>query len=169
MSSSTSEQAVGGAVTEEPAFDLAPLDHILDEFKGQKGAVIPILQRTQDVYGYLPKPILAAISRKTQIPLNRLYGVATFYAQFHLHRRGRHLVRVCDGTACHVRGAGKNIDAVSKSLSLAPGQTSPDYKYTLEIVYCLGSCGLSPVAVVDDKVFGRLAPEALVQRLDKLE
>ena len=153
----------------EPPLDLGLLDHILEDFKDRKGAVIPILQRAQDAYGYLPREVLKAISKKTLIPLNQLYGVATFYAQFHLHRRGRHLIRVCDGTACHVRGSGKNIEAIERSLQVAPGQTSTDYKYTLEIVYCLGSCGLSPVAVVDDKVIARVAPEALVQRLQSLE
>jgi NADH-quinone oxidoreductase subunit E len=157
------------APTGETPFDLEPLNQILEDFKGQKGAVIPILQRTQDAYGYLPKEILAAIARKTGIPISRLYGVATFYAQFHLTRRGRHLVRVCDGTACHVRGAPKNIEAIEKNLGIRPGATSSDYKYTFEIVYCLGSCGLSPVAVVDDKVYGRLVPDALVNRLEELD
>jgi len=159
---------VAEAAAAEP-LDLAPLDHILEEFKGRKGAVIPILQRAQDAYGYLPREVLRAIAQKTLIPLNQLYGVATFYAQFHLHRRGRHLIRICDGTACHVRGSGKNIDAIERSLQMSPGQTTDDYKYTLEIVYCLGSCGLAPIAVVDDKVYARLAPEALVQRLESLE
>jgi len=153
---------------EEP-LDLAPLDHILEELKGRRGAVIPILQRAQDAYGYLPREVLRAIAQKTLIPLNQLYGVATFYAQFRLNRRGRHLIRICDGTACHVRGSGKNVEAIERSLRLGPGQTSEDYKYTLEIVYCLGSCGLAPIAVVDDKVYARLAPEALVQRLESME
>lgn len=153
----------------QETFDLAPLKRVLEEFRGRPGAVIPILQRTQDIYGYLPRPILREISRRGRIPLNQLYGVATFYAQFHLERRGRHLVRICDGTACHVRGAAKNIEAVSNSLDLAPGSTSADYKYTLEIVYCLGSCGLAPIAVVDDKVCGRLHADELVGRLEHLE
>jgi NADH-quinone oxidoreductase subunit E len=150
-------------------FDLAPLTQILEEFKAQKGAVIPILQRTQDAYGYLPKSILKEISRRTGIPLSQLMGVATFYAQFHLHRRGRHVIRVCDGTACHVKGAAKNVEAVEKALDVKAGGTSPDYKATLEIVYCLGSCGLAPVAVVDEKVYGSLTPDALVQQMEKLD
>ena len=109
--------------TAEEPLDLAALDHILEEFKGRKGAVIPILQRAQDAYGYLPRQVLRAISQKTLIPLNQLYGVATFYAQFHLHRRGRHLIRVCDGTACHVRGSGKNIEVIERSLRVSPGET----------------------------------------------
>jgi NADH:ubiquinone oxidoreductase subunit E len=150
-------------------FDLTPLRQILDEFGGQKGAVIPILQRVQDAYGYLPKELLAEISKRTGIPLTRLIGVATFYAQFRLARRGKHLIRVCDGTACHVRGAPKNVAAIQDAFVLNGEGTSPDYKYTMEIVYCIGSCGLAPVAVVDDKVFGRLEPDELVDRLREVD
>lgn len=156
-------------VDADEVIDLTLLDPILQEFKGQRGAVIPILQRTQDAYGYLPRPVLKEIARRTHIPLNQLYGVATFYAQFHLHRRGRHLVRICDGTACHVAGATKSIEAAEEAMGVSAGGTSEDFKFTLEIVYCLGSCGLSPVAVVDDKVLGRLAPEGLVRRLEDLD
>jgi NADH:ubiquinone oxidoreductase subunit E len=165
MALSGQEQSTGSTAVAEP-LDLSRLDRIFDEFKGQKGAVIPILQRAQDALGYLPREAMLYISRKTLIPLNQLYGVATFYTQFHLKRRGKHLVRICDGTACHVRGAPKIIDAVQKSLGIAPGETTPDYKFSLEIVYCLGSCGLAPIALIDEKVFGRVAPEALVKRLD---
>lgn len=156
------------AEQDEAVPNLEPLDEILKDLHGQPGAVIPILQRTQDVYGYLPRPVLNAIAQRTGIPISTLFGVATFYAQFHLHRRGKNLVRICDGTACHVRGAGKNVAAACRSLGVAPGQTTPDYKHTVEIVYCLGSCGLSPVAVVNDKVYGRLGPDALVSLLNRL-
>lgn len=148
--------------------DLARLDRILEEFKGVKGALIPILQRAQDAFGYLPRPALDHIARKTRIPLADIYGVATFYAQFHLTRRGRHLIRVCDGTACHVRGAAKNIEVLEKRLGLAMGATSPDFKYTVEAVYCLGSCGLAPVAVVDNHVCGRISPDGMVRQLENL-
>jgi NADH-quinone oxidoreductase subunit E len=148
--------------------DLTPLDDILEEYAGQKGAVIPILQHAQEVYGYLPKPVLAEIARRTGIPISRLIGVATFYAQFRLTRRGKHLIRVCDGTACHVRGASKCIETMEKQLGVPAGGTSEDYEYTMEIVYCLGSCGLAPVAVVDDKVLGRLTPNSLVEQLETL-
>jgi len=146
-------------------FDLAPLRQVLAEFGSQRGAVIPILQRIQDAYGYLPKELLAEVSKRTGIPLTQLMGVATFYAQFRLARRGKHLIRVCDGTACHVRGAAQNVDALEKAFALGDDGASPDYEYTLEIVYCIGSCGLAPVAVVDDKVFGRVEPEELVERV----
>jgi NADH-quinone oxidoreductase subunit E len=148
--------------------DFAPLEKILEEYAGQKGAIIPILQHTQEAYGYLPKEVLQEISKRTGIPVSKLLGVATFYAQFRLSRRGKHLIRICDGTACHVRGASKCIETVEKELNVPAGGTSEDYEYTMEIVYCLGSCGLAPVAVVDDKVYGRLTPNSLVEQLGSL-
>jgi NADH-quinone oxidoreductase subunit E len=152
----------------EEAVDLTRLGRILEEFKGVKGALIPILQRAQDAYGYLPRPALEHIAKVTRLPLSDVYGVATFYAQFHLERRGKHLIRVCDGTACHVRGAPKNIAELEKVLGLAPGTTSPDFEYTIEVVYCLGSCGLAPVAVVDNHVCGRLGAGGLVRHLEAI-
>jgi NADH:ubiquinone oxidoreductase subunit E len=148
--------------------DFAPLETILEEYAGQKGAIIPILQHTQEAYGYLPKEVLQEISKRTGIPVSKLLGVATFYAQFRLNRRGKHLIRICDGTACHVRGASQCIETVEKELGVPAGGTSEDYEYTMEIVYCLGSCGLAPVAVVDDKVYGRLTPNTLVEQLEGL-
>lgn len=161
--------AAGRGAGDLARHDESQLDSILADWSGDRGAVITLLQRAQDVYGYLPRDILAAISRRTRIPISRLYGVATFYAQFRLTRRGRHLVRVCDGTACHVRGAPKCLQAVSDSIGVEPGHTSHDYRFSLEIVYCLGSCGLSPVALVDDKVYGRLKPNDLVEKLEQFE
>lgn len=152
----------------EETLDLAPLDEILDRYRDQKGAVIPILQQTQEAFGYLPREVLEAISRKMRIPLSDLYGVATFYSQFYLTRRGKHVIRCCDGTACHVRGAAKIIEALEKELGIAAGGTTPDYMFTLEVVYCLGSCGLAPVAVIDDKVVGHLTPPKLLELVKEL-
>ncbi len=152
----------------EPPIDLSRLKRVIEQFHGKKGSLIPILQRTQDLYGYLPKEAVAFIASQTRIPLSQIHGVATFYAQFHLKRRGRNLVRVCDGTACHVRGSGRCLDALHHTVGIAPGETTPDYKLTLEVVYCLGSCGISPVALVNDKVCGRLNPDTLVQRVKAL-
>jgi NADH-quinone oxidoreductase subunit E len=156
-------------IYQSPELDLSALDTILQTHGDQRGAVIPILQHAQEIYGFLPREVLEEISRRTRIPVSRLIGVATFYAQFRLQKRGKHLIRVCDGTACHVRGAGKCIEAMEKELDVPAGGTSPDFEYTMEIVYCLGSCGLAPVAVVDDKVFGRLTPNSLVAQLEGLE
>ena len=149
----------------QETFDLAPLDRMIDEFGGKPGTLIAILQRAQEIYGYLPPDVLKRVSEKTGIPLSQIYGVVTFYSQFYLTRRGKCIVKQCDGTACHVRGAGKIVDAIEKELGIKAGETSPDYKFTFEVVYCLGSCGLSPVAVIDDRVVGRLVPEKMVQIL----
>jgi len=152
-------------MSEQETLDLEPLNKVIDEFGGKNGTLIPILQKAQDIYGYLPPPVLNHISDKTGVPLSQVYGVVTFYAQFYLTRRGKHIIRQCDGTACHVRGAGKIVEAIEKELGLKAGETTPDYNYTFEVVYCLGSCGLSPVAVINDRVVGRLVPEKMVQLL----
>ena len=155
-------------IVDEETLDMSPLDEIIEQFRSEKGAVIPVLQRAQHIYGYLPPEVLRYISRGLGVPLSQIYGVATFYAQFYLERRGRNTVRVCDGTACHVRGASKIITALEKELGVAAGETTPDYRVTLEVVYCLGSCGLSPVAVINDQVVGRLVPEKAVELVREL-
>ena len=153
----------------EETFDLAPLDKIFEEFQAQKGALIPVLQRAQDLYGYLPADVLKLISTRMRVPLSQVYGVATFYAQFYLTRRGRNVIRECDGTACHVRGAPKVIAAVQKELGIKAGETTPDYRVTYEIVYCLGSCGLAPVAMVNNEVVGQLVPDKMVEIVKDLK
>jgi NADH-quinone oxidoreductase subunit E len=153
---------------EEETVDLAPLYGVLEPYKTQRGAVIPVLQQAQEIYGWLPKEVLEVISREMKVPLSRIYGVVTFYSQFYLTRRGRHIVRQCDGTACHVRGAARIIDVAQNHLGIKAGETTPDYRATYEVVYCLGSCGLAPVAMVDDQVVGHLVPEQVVGILDTL-
>ncbi|MBM4430535.1 MAG: NADH-quinone oxidoreductase subunit NuoE [Chloroflexi bacterium] len=155
-------------VTEE-TLDLSSLEQVFEEFQAQKGALIPVLQRAQEIYGYLPREVLETISQRTGVPLSQVYGVATFYAQFYLTRRGRHIVRQCDGTACHVRGAAKIITAMEKELGIKAGETTPDYRVTFEVVYCLGSCGLAPVAMVDGEVVGQLVPEKMLEIVRALD
>jgi len=155
-------------VTEE-TLDLSSLEQVFEEFQAQKGALIPVLQRAQEIYGYLPREVLETISQRTGVPLSQVYGVATFYAQFYLTRRGRHIVRQCDGTACHVRGAAKIITAMEKELGIKAGETTPDYRVTFEVVYCLGSCGLAPVAMVDGEVVGQLIPEKMLEIVRALD
>jgi len=152
-----------------PTFDPAPLDRILAQYGSQKGAVIPILQHAQEAYGYLPKAVLAEISKRTGIPVARLIGVATFYAQFRLSPRGKHLIRICDGTACHVSGSPAIVRAIEQEYHMPAGSSSPDYQYTLEVVYCVGACGLAPVIVVDDKVHGKLSPDAVLAELRNIQ
>jgi len=154
---------------EEQELDLIPLYEALEDYKTQKGAVIPALQKAQEIYGWLPPEVLRLVANQMSVSLSQIYGVATFYSQFYLQRRGRHIVRQCDGTACHVRGAARIIESVEKHLGIQAGDTTPDYKYTYEVVYCLGSCGLSPVAMIDDRVVGHLVPEKMIELIDELE
>lgn len=153
---------------EEDALDLAPLHEVIDQYKAQRGAVIPVLQKAQEIYGWLPREVLEEISQGMRVPLSQIYGVVTFYSQFYLTRRGRHICRQCDGTACHVKGAARIIDACENHLGIKAGETTPDYRITYEVVYCLGSCGLAPVAMIDDKVVGHLVPETAIKLLDEL-
>jgi NADH-quinone oxidoreductase subunit E len=154
---------------EEQTLDLSPLDSVLEEYKTQHGAVIPVLQKAQEIYGWLPKEVLEAISKGMNVPLSQIYGVVTFYSQFYLQRRGKHIIRQCDGTACHVRGAAKIVQTVEDYLGIKAGETTPDYQYTFEVVYCLGSCGLAPVAMIDDQVVGHLVPEKMIEILKELD
>jgi NADH-quinone oxidoreductase subunit E len=154
---------------EEETPDLAPLHGVLEQYREQRGAVIPVLQKAQEIYGWLPKEVLETVSREMRVPLSKIYGVVTFYSQFYLTRRGRHVVRQCDGTACHVKGAARIIDVMQNHLEIKAGETTPDYRITYEVVYCLGSCGLAPVAMIDDKVVGHLVPETMTKTVDDLE
>lgn len=145
--------------------EIPSVDEILADFEQPGNNVIPILQRIQDRFGYVPRPILAYISRKTLIPLQQLYGVVTFYSELRLAPYGKHVVRICDGTSCHVNGAAANIEAAQNTLGIAPGQTTPDRNVTLQVVYCLGACHLSPSAVIDGKIAVRLTPKTIVDKL----
>ena len=156
-------------MTTAETFDMTQLEEILQAYRGQKGAVIPVLQKAQKIYGYLPVEVLQKIARGLRMPISRIYGVATFYSQFYLTRRGRHVVRQCDGTACHVRGSAQIIEKMENELGIKAGETTPDYKVTYEVVYCLGSCGLAPVATVDDMAVGKLAPERMASIVEHLD
>jgi NADH-quinone oxidoreductase subunit E len=157
--------------------DLGKVRRITEEFLApQNGAgpvgaemLIPLLQRLQEAYGYLPQAALAWISRETGIPASRMYGVGTFYAQFSLEPRGRHTVRCCRGTACHVRGGKKVIAAAQSALGLADGETAADMSFSFETVACLGACALAPVAVVDTTYYGKMTPRRAEQIIEQLK
>ena len=153
----------------EDALDFAPLDQVLAEYAEEKGAIIPILQKAQEIYGWLPPEVLQRVSKGVGAPLSQLYGVATFYSQFYLKPRGRHTVNVCDGTACHVLGTPAIVSALEKDLGIKAGETTPDRHVTLEVVYCLGSCALAPVAVIDGQIVGRLVPDKAVKMVRELD
>jgi len=153
----------------EEDFDLTKLDQIVEEAEEGKGSLIPVLQKAQGVYGYLPPKVLRLIADRLEVALSKVYGVATFYSQFHLTPRGRHIIQQCDGTACHVRGAARIIEAVERGLGIKAGETTPDLKCTYEVVYCIGSCALAPTAIVDDQVAGRLTPEKTLSLIENLD
>lgn len=139
---------------------------VFSKYKGQKGALIPVLQEAQDIYGFLPEHCIKTIATALKIPPAKVFGVATFYAQFHLKPRGKHIVRVCLGTACHVRGGSKILEAIENNLGIKNGETTPDLHFTLESVACLGACGLAPVIMVDNDAHGRLTPDKVANILN---
>ena len=147
----------------------AKVDEILAHYNGVKGALIPVLQEAQGAYGFLPKDIISRIAQALKIPVSQVYGVVTFYSQFHLNPRGRNIIRVCQGTACHVRGAKAVLKALEDELRIAPGQTTTDERFTLETVACLGACGLAPVLMINDDTHGRLTPETVCKLLDRYQ
>jgi NADH:ubiquinone oxidoreductase subunit E len=136
--------------------DLASLPEIIGRERPAPSDLIPILQRVQHAYGYLPEPVVDEIARLTGIPASRIYGVVTFYSQFSTTPSGRHKVCVCQGTACHVRGGDEVLRAVRNDLSIAPGETTPDLDFTLETVACLGACSFAPVMTVEGQYFGKM-------------
>ncbi len=145
------------------------LEELLAHYTGQKGALIPVLQKAQEIYGYLPSDVLKRISKGLRIPLAKIYGVVTFYAQFRLTPMGRNVVRVCLGTACHVRGGAKVLEIIEKELKIKDGGTTEDERFTLEIVACIGACGLAPVFSVNNKVHGKMTPDKVAGVLAKFE
>ena len=145
--------------TNAATLDMAPAERILEQAAPvQSGDLIPLLQRLQAAYGYLPPDVLTAVSERTGIPTSRMYGVITFYAQFSMTPRGRHTVRCCCGTACHVRGCTEVAEAILRDLGVEDGGTTTDQRFTFESVACLGTCFLAPVMMVDDQYFGLLTP-----------
>jgi NADH-quinone oxidoreductase subunit E len=143
----------------------ARLNKILSVFEGKRGALISILQRVQEEFGYLPEETLKEIATFLKLPRSQVFSVATFYAHFYLTRRGDHLVRVCQGTACHVRGATDILETAQYRLGIKTGQTTEDYKYSLERVACLGSCALAPIMVIDDTIYPQVTTKQVVELL----
>jgi len=141
------------------------LNEIFSHYTGQKEELIPILQEAQEKFRYLPLEVMLEIAKFLRVSESAVFGVITFYAQFKFVPMGRYMVRVCRGTACHVRGASRILDEVEKQLCIKPGETTDDLEYSLETIACFGSCALAPVMVVGDNVYGRLTPAKVRQIL----
>ncbi|MDR2162709.1 MAG: NAD(P)H-dependent oxidoreductase subunit E [Clostridiales Family XIII bacterium] len=139
----------------------------IDRLKDDKGSLIAMLQSAQDIYGYLPIEVQRIIADRTGIPLEEIYGVATFYAQFSLNPKGQYKISCCLGTACYVKGAGDFFQKISDELGIKSGDCTPDGKFSLEACRCIGACGLAPVLTVNDDVYGRLTAEEVDSILAK--
>ena len=152
--------------TEEQKKELLEMIH---ELKDEKGSLMPIMQRAQDIYGYLPIEVQTIISDETGIPLEKIYGVATFYSQFNLNPKGRYRISVCLGTACYVKGSGDIYNKLMEKLGIVGVECTPDGKFSLDACRCVGACGLAPVMMVNDEVYGRLTVDDIDDILAKYE
>jgi len=149
--------------------DLSLLDPILEKYKEREDALITMLQEMQGIYSYLPEEALNRLSIEAKVSMSRIYAVATFYAQFYLTPRGRKTVRVCRGTACHVRGGALILEAVERELGITDGETTPDLEYNLETVACIGACALAPAMVVDEDTYGKMTPSEAAKVINRKE
>jgi NADH-quinone oxidoreductase subunit E len=138
------------------------IQQIIEELGNNESALIPILQKVQDEYRYLPEEILTFVATALDLPPATVYGVATFYAQFSLEPKGKYLIKCCDGTACHVRKNQPIINAIRQKLGIKDGQkTTDDHRFTFEVVSCIGACALAPAVVIDGTVYGQMTPEKI--------
>ena len=147
----------------------AKLLEVIAKYDGVPGKTMPILQEAQEIYGYLPIEVQTIIAEKTGIPLEEIFGIVSFYAQFKLNPDGEISIAVCLGTACYVKGSGDIIEEFSKQLNLPVGSTSPDGKYSIEATRCIGACGLAPVLTVNGDVYGRLTKKDVAEILAKYQ
>lgn len=154
---------------ELPEVDLSLIDPIIKKYKNKRGNLIPLLQGAQNIYGYLPTQAFEKISNDTGLNLSDMYGVATFYAQFRLNPVGKHIVKVCHGTACHVQNAGTITDSIKETLKVDDGATTEDGLFTLESVACLGCCSLAPVMMIGDNTYGNLSGKQAVKIVKEIK
>ncbi|NLW59220.1 MAG: NADH-quinone oxidoreductase subunit NuoE [Firmicutes bacterium] len=146
------------------------VNEIIARLGRSRSALVPILQEVQEEYRYLPEEILTYVATALGLSPASVYGVATFYAQFSLEPKGKYVIKVCDGTACHVRGSNPVLEAIKKRVNLQGNKkTTDNLRYTVETVSCLGACGLAPVIMINDKVYGQMTPEAINIIIDELE
>lgn len=152
------------AEEQDEIVDLAKADKVIDKYFDLPGNLMPVLQGVQDAYGYVPRNVADHVAERLNVYPSQIYGVLTFYAQFHLKPRGRFIIRVCVGTACHVQGAQRVKEAFFNTLHIAHTETTPDLRFTFEEVACLGACGMAPLAMVNDDTYGKMT----VQKVDEI-
>lgn len=140
---------------------------IIEEHKEQRGGLMPVLQHAQEIYGYLPIEVQTIVAQGLGVSLSEVYGVATFYSQFSLYPKGDNRISVCLGTACYVKGADKVLEAIEKELDIKAGQCTPDGQFSLDCARCIGACGLAPVIMVNDDVYGKVNPKDIPDILNK--
>ncbi|MEW5952864.1 MAG: NAD(P)H-dependent oxidoreductase subunit E [Bacillota bacterium] len=150
-----------GGGSQLPRDYLAGVDKIIDPYRGQPGNLIQVLHQTQGLLGYLPREVQQRVAEGLNVPLTRVSGVVSFYSFFTMAPKGRHKINVCAGTACYVRGAYQLINKLGEDLAIKPGETSEDGEFSLDLVRCVGACGLGPVVMVDNDVYGRVETEKL--------
>ena len=142
---------------------------VIENHKGQDGAVIPVLHKAQDIYGYLPIEVQEMISEGLDVPLAEIYGIVTFYTQFSLNPKGRYQIGICLGTACYVKGSGDILEKVKEILGIDVGECTPDGLFSIDATRCIGACGLAPVMTVNDDVYGRLVVDDVADILKKYQ
>jgi NADP-reducing hydrogenase subunit HndA len=147
-----------GIGSEEQYSDLLK---VIADLRNEPGCLMPIMQQAQDIYGYLPLEVQRAISDELNIPMEKIYGVATFYTQFNLNPKGKYQISVCLGTACYVKGAGKIFETLKETLKIDSGECTEDGKFSLDACRCVGACGLAPVMMINGEVYGRLTEKEL--------
>ena len=145
------------------------LKKVIAENKDQKGSLMPIMQKAQDIYGYLPIEVQTMIADGMNVPLEKVYGVSTFYSQFALNPKGKYQISVCLGTACYVKGSGDVYAKIEEILGIKGGECTPDGKFSLDACRCVGACGLAPVMMINDEVYGRLKPDDVKGILEKFD
>ncbi len=143
----------------------AELEQFINELPEKKGALIAVLHKAQEIFGYLPKEVQMFVGEKLNVPVSQVYGVVSFYSFFTMTPKGKHPISVCLGTACYVRGAGKVLDEFKKQLGIEVGQTTADGKFSLDALRCVGACGLAPVVLIGDKVYGRIGSADEVKKI----
>lgn len=142
---------------------------VIREHKNDKGALMPIMQKAQEIYGYLPIEVQTIISNEMEIPLEKIYGIATFYSQFSLSPKGKYIISICLGTACYVKGSGDILAKLKELLKISDGECTPDGKFSLDSCRCIGACGLAPVMTINDDVYGKLTVDDIEGILAKYE